>query len=224
MDSMPLVAVAIALAAVAAAGCGDQRAAGATANVVLASAVGAARYSAGDCGEEPDASAAECFRGPRPHTDEGSVHLPGAPGDGGLDAGAVSDPDANANVAGPEAGALSPTAAARTPVGSPRCRKTSGGVRRLRSWADARVRDQYEVVLTHSGEWVPQDRIEMPLHHATRLELENPDAHAALAQTAEPVRVKLELAKREIQHDTARGIWLVTWHARVLDACVASKQ
>jgi hypothetical protein len=214
--------VIVSLAAVAAECC-NTKASYPAANVVLASGVGAARYSAGACGDGPDASAAECFRGPQPHTDEGSVHLPGEPGDGGLDASAATDPDAGPDAAPPDAAVMSPEAAASTAAGPPRCRHPSGGLRRLRSWADARVRDQYEVVLTRASEWVPKQRIEMPLQHATRLELENPDGFEALTQTAEPVRVQLELVERDIQHDTARGIWLVTWHARVLDACVAPR-
>jgi len=222
MPSMRLAAVAFGLPAVVVAACSDQRATGATANVVLASAVGAARYSAGACGDGPDASTAECFRGPQPQTDEGRVHLPGERADAGLDASVATDPDTDPAAAPPDAATGSPEAAVSAAAGPLRCRQPAGGRRRLRSWADARVREQYEVVLSHTGEWVPVDRIDMPLHHAIRLELENPAAHPALAQTAEPVRAQVELVQRDICHDTQRGLWLVTWHARVLDACVTT--
>jgi hypothetical protein len=72
-------------------------------------------------------------------------------------------------------------------------------------------------------EWQPGERIEMPYHHATRLELVNVGSFPMLdAHRAGRLRFTIELASRHIRQVPGERSWLATYVARVLGVCVVS--
>lgn len=91
----------------------------------------------------------------------------------------------------------------------------------LVDYAAARLPGIYRVdMVADGGDWRPAAPIRMPMHHATRLALDDLARHPALAEhRGERVRFTLELTSREIDRVPDRHEWHATYHARIVATC-----
>ncbi len=113
-------------------------------------------------------------------------------------------------------GPTAPTQALRT------CGDPPADLVRLASYWDVKIPARYWIDVTFDGtEWTPAELMSMPPHHTTRLALDDvPTVVAAGNRMDERVRFIIEITSREIRPVVGRGQWRVTYHARVIDACV----
>jgi hypothetical protein len=100
----------------------------------------------------------------------------------------------------------------------------TSSVKRLESYWIAQTPATYWIdMVFDGGEWRPEQPLPMPEHHATRLELTNPNEFAVLSNhQAERLRFTVELTSREIRKSDDRNLWFVTYFARILSVCTAS--
>jgi hypothetical protein len=103
----------------------------------------------------------------------------------------------------------------------PACGAPKTGSQRLESYLDVRIPGSYWVdMVFEGGEWAPAERIPMPHHHATRLELTNLGDFALSAHQARRLRFTLEITSREINQVPGRRQWRAVYSARVLEVCL----
>lgn len=72
------------------------------------------------------------------------------------------------------------------------------------------------------GEWAPEATLDMPLHHASRLEWTNLDDFGPLAEAAtraERLRVTFRVLGRAIEHDPDRATFFATYTALIETLC-----
>lgn len=102
----------------------------------------------------------------------------------------------------------------------PPCEESA--VARLESYVDLEVPATYWVeMVSDGGDWRPADRIAMPHHHASRLELANvADFPALTAHRGGRVRFTVEITSREIHQVPGRGEWRATYFARIIAVCI----
>ncbi len=140
--------------------------------------------------------------------------------DGSRDGMAAGPPDRVSMTAGRQAEADG--AGARTPPpGAEYARPCPTSLAQLDSWSTAKVPGVYWLdVQRASHGWEPAERIPMPQHHATRLELTNVAEMPLLGgPTGARARIVVELTDRDIQHDAQRSTWFATYRARVVEVC-----
>lgn len=79
----------------------------------------------------------------------------------------------------------------------------------------------YHVVVVQSGdEWLPADSVPMPMHHATRIEWQNPGVITALGPAASGrLRFTFTVDARDIRQVPDRRAWRVTVRATITDIC-----
>lgn len=111
--------------------------------------------------------------------------------------------------------------AGTSPPGAEYARPCPTSLAQLDSWITAKVPGVYWLDVQHERHgWVPAERIPMPPHHATRLELTNVDEMPLLGgPTGAKARIVVELTDRDVEHDEKRGIWFDLYHARVVEVC-----
>jgi hypothetical protein len=115
-----------------------------------------------------------------------------------------------------------PTSASGKQVGLAKCGEPPAGVPQLASYNDVKVPARYWVdVAWQEGEWRPAERLTMPHHHATRLELTNVAAFPSLARHRDGrVRLTINLTSRDIRKVPDRNEWRATYAATIVEACV----
>lgn len=103
-----------------------------------------------------------------------------------------------------------------------KCGEPPADLARLASYWNVKIPARYWIDLAFDGtEWTPPELLPMPPHHTTRLELADvPPAVASRSRIDERVRFTIEITSREIRPVVDRHQWRVTYHARVIDACV----
>ena len=107
-------------------------------------------------------------------------------------------------------------------LGLPSCGDPSPGSRRLESYWSVEVPGTYWVEMVFDeNAWQPAERIPMPYHQATRLELTNEAEFPSLsAHRARRLRFSLEVTSREIHKVAGRHEWRTTYSARIISACI----
>lgn len=100
----------------------------------------------------------------------------------------------------------------------PPCAPT--GFSELQSYGELELPGVYWVDMRFDGlEWSPVRTPEMPLHHGSRLDVQNVADFPQLdLHRARPVRMTVEVSSRTIIQVRERE-WRATYHARILDVC-----
>jgi hypothetical protein len=75
-------------------------------------------------------------------------------------------------------------------------------------------------VALENGEWVPASHVPMPMHHATRVEWQNPEKLAELGAAASGrLRFTFTAESRDISQVPGRHAWRVVLHAKITAIC-----
>lgn len=88
-------------------------------------------------------------------------------------------------------------------------------------YRDLEIGGTYHVdVIPRDADWIPADHVPMPMHHATRLEWQNPDIIPALAPAATGrLRFTFTVDARDIRQVPDRREWRVTVRATITAIC-----